>query len=281
MLKELVQQRQLLQDLIDVGPCLQILANLCEKSQDHPMIVEHLMAARDRVIAAAAAATAELQAIDIKISAIGMKMKLNPDRIDACRIEITDQQIAAVSSRLSRAATWKRPAAVIGSWPVWTQYLVSADIIYVLATDQAVIQETQAMFNPEFSSRIRFSLLQDHDLSSLPVGQFAVMLSWDYLTGVSWNNLVKYLTQVRACLCPGGKFIFNFCDAESVVGAALAESQAQSYQPRSEVAALARDLGFSVEIITAGSNLTWAELTAPGSVESIKLHPTQSTAFAR
>jgi len=179
-----------------------------------------------------------------------------------------------VKQRLAIYTNWQYPALEIGCRDgEWTQYLVAADPLYIMDRHQEFLDNTAAQFNTTFQNRLRKYRLVKNDLNNLPVGQFGFVLSWNFFNYVSLDTITHMLDNIRELLRPGGVFMFSYNDGDTPDGAAMADSQVQTYMPKSILLPTCRAAGFEVlaEYDFEG-RATWLELKRPGTLQTVKAH---------
>ena len=180
----------------------------------------------------------------------------------------------AVQQRLTFYTSWKYPALELGCRDgEWTRHMVAADPLYVMDRYQEFLNNTNEQFLPEYQSRLRKYLLVNNDLNNLPKGQFGFIFSWNFFNYVSLDTITHMLPEIYNLMRPGGVFMFSYNDGDTPTGAAMSDSQVQTYLPKSILLPTCRAAGF--EILAEHDYETrahWLEIKKPGTLHTVKAH---------
>lgn len=190
------------------------------------------------------------------------------------KINISPDVEQDIKQRILLYTSWRYPGLEIGCRDgEWTQFMVASDPLYVMDRHKEFLDSTLSLFSPEYQRRLRPYQLVDHDLSALPDNQFGFVFSWGYFNYVSIDTIKKYLQQIYVKLRPGGIFMFSYNDGDTPAGAALAETFAQTYMPKSMLMTLVQSMGFEpVADFDCDGNVSWLEIRKPGVLHTSKAH---------
>ena len=189
-------------------------------------------------------------------------------------LPLTPEIEQAVQQRLAFYTNWKYPALELGCRDgEWTRYLVAADPLYVMDRYQGFLDNTTSQFPPEYQNRLRKYLLVNNNLNTLPQGQFGFIFSWNFFNYMSLDTITHLLPNIYDLMRPGGVFLFSYNDGDTPTGAAMANSQSQTYLPKSILLPTCRAAGF--EILAEYDYETrahWLEIKKPGTLHTVKAH---------
>jgi SAM-dependent methyltransferase len=221
--------------------------------------------------------------------------KLNKDIMQAANIFSADEYLHSVNADLnavqnvrqlpitaeiqteleliiSNYNSWQYPSLEINAVThQWTAHMVSGDPLYILAQHQELLDSIISTFPIDYQRRVRPYLMQGADLSFLPQEQFGFVLVWNHFNYFNLSQIQQHLESILRVLRPGGVLMFSYNDADTVIGARMAENHNMSYAPYSLVFPLLQHMGF--EIIRhqhRESNLSWFEVRRPGCLTTIK-----------
>lgn len=169
---------------------------------------------------------------------------------------------------------WRYPGLEIGCRDgEFTKHLVGCDPLYITDVHQEFLDSTMNSHTAEYQRRLRPYLIQNSDMSKLPVGQFGFVFSWNFFNYLSLDSMNKYLTQCFELMRPGGVIMFSYNNADLASPAAYADSYFMSYAPKSELIPLCEKIGFEVISTTdIEPAISWAELRKPGDLKLVKAH---------
>jgi SAM-dependent methyltransferase len=187
---------------------------------------------------------------------------------------ISDEVKQEIASRINLYTKWQYPALEIGCRDgEWTQYMVSADPLYIVDHYREFTDSATENFPEEYRRRIRVYLTEDHNLSVLPQNQFSFVFCWNFLNYRSLDTVKEYLKEVKTLLRPGGTFMFSYNDGDRPAGAGMAENFFMSYMPKSMLIPLCESLGYEVvNDASRAMNVSWLEIRRPGILETTKAH---------
>lgn len=181
-----------------------------------------------------------------------------------------------IQSKIFLYTDWKYPALEIGCCDGdWTQFMIAADPLYITDRYPEFLEITSSKFNSAYQNRLRKYELKNHNLSIFPYNQFSFIFSWDYFTFISMDTMKVYLKQIFQLLRPGGVFMCNYNDGDTVNGAANAEMFYQTYMPKSILISMIESMGFETIATIDGDkdiNVSWIEIKKPGILHTIKSH---------
>ena len=157
----------------------------------------------------------------------------------------------------------------------WTEYMVSADPLYIVDIHQEFLTSTVRKFEQAYQTRIRPYLINDlvfndHILEKLPQSQFGFVFAWDVFTFFPADYFEKYLESIYQVLKPGGCVLFNYNNCENFFCAQYAETGFQSWMPKYLLEKIVKKLNFTVESFNSNKNIYWTILRKPGSLQTVK-----------
>jgi SAM-dependent methyltransferase len=179
-----------------------------------------------------------------------------------------------INNAIDLYVDWRYPGLEIGCRDgEYTKQMVGCDPLYIADVHQEFLDSTLSKHTPEYQRRLRPYLLNDMDLSALPVGQFGFIFSWNFFNYLTLESIRKYLTQCHELLRPGGAMMFSYNNADMPAPAAYADSYFMSYAPKSQVIPMCEELGFTVVSSTdLEPAVSWMELRKTGELKMIKAH---------
>jgi len=248
-------------------------------------VIDHLQTVKDALSYNRDMYDAMIAELNFKISQEGQKffgenykLELKYDAVENIRkirvLPLSDEIHSEILNRIRIHTSWQYPALEIGCRDgEWTQYMVSADPLYIVDHYREFTDSATASFTEEYRRRIRVYLTPDHDLSVLPKNQFSFILCWNFLNYRSMDTFKEYLKQAFELLRPGGVFLFSFNDGDRPAGAGYTENFFMSYMPKSLLIPLCESLGFEVVSDQAREMaISWLEVRKPGELKTVKAH---------
>ena len=299
-LSELITLKNHLQDRVNIGPAVQVVAELRDRIAAIPGLVniddaqtveyiQHLAIRYDSIITQLRSACADLES---HTGRIGLAISDGAQRLFSqnCDLEenygtpadiLANRQLtipadvrSEIQQRLIKFTDWKYPALEIGcSTGEWTAHMVAADPLYIMDRHREFLDVAASQFPTVYQRRLRPYQLIDHDLSPLPRNQFGMVFSWNYFNYISMETMKRYLRQLFHILRPGGVFMFTYNNGDTPQGADMAERSAQSYLPLSFITALSNGLGYEIQDHhDYPGYVSWVELRRPGTLATVKRH---------
>lgn len=195
---------------------------------------------------------------------------------DHRKITVHQDTEQLIKQRIMLYTNWRYPALEIGCRQgEWTQYMVSADPLYIMAQFPEFLKTTNEVFPSQYQNRLRKYLIntKTHDFGALPQGQMGFIFSWDYFNYISLDTFTQAIKQIQSLLRPGGVFLFSYNDGDTSAGMGMAESMAQTYLPKSLLIPTCQSVG--LEIVSeqnVDTNIHWLEVKKPGSLHTVKAH---------
>lgn len=178
--------------------------------------------------------------------------------------------------RMITYTDWRYPGMVIRpAHCLGLESLVALDPLYLVDTNQDLLDPVTELFTPEYQRRLRYYVIDEYTQQdifwNLPVQQFGVVYAFRYFEFKPWEVLQQYLTEIFALLRPGGSLLFSFNDCDHWRGVGITEHHFCCYTPGRLVREHARKLGYEITYQhhdDAGT--TWLELQKPGMLDSIR-----------
>jgi len=189
-------------------------------------------------------------------------------------LPITKDIETVVQQRLMFYTNWKYPALELGCRDgEWTRHMVAADPLYVMDRYREFLDNTNKQFLPEYQNRLRKYLLVNNDLNNLPKRQFGFIFSWNFFNYISLDTITHMLPELYELMRPGGVFMFSYNDGDTPTGAAMSDSQVQTYLPKSILLPTCQAAGFEIlsEYDYEG-RVHWLEIKKPGLLHTVKAH---------
>ena len=178
--------------------------------------------------------------------------------------------------RLITYTDWRYPGMVMRpAHCPGLENLVALDPLYLVDTDQALLDPVASLFTPEYQRRLRYYVIdecaQQNIFWNLPAQQFGFVYAFRYFEFKPWEVLQQYLSEIFALLRPGGSLLFSFNDCDHWRAVALTEHHFCCYTPGRLIRAHVQKLGFEI-IYDHNDHATtsWLELRKPGTLDSIR-----------
>ena len=178
--------------------------------------------------------------------------------------------------RLITYTDWRYPGMVIRpAHSPGLESLVALDPLYLVDTDQALLDPVTCLFTPEYQRRLRYYVIDEYTqqniFCNLPVQQFGLVYAFQYFEFKPWEVLQQYLDEIFALLRPGGSLLFSFNDCDHWRAVGLTEHHFCCYTPGRLIRAHAKKLGFEITYDHHDhANTSWLELRKPGMLDSIR-----------
>jgi SAM-dependent methyltransferase len=140
-----------------------------------------------------------------------------------------------------------------------------------MSQHQELLDATIGTFTEDYQRRICPYLMKGADLSFLPQEQFGFVLVWNYFNYLNMAQIQQHLESMLKILRPGGVLMFSYNNADTVIGARMAENNIMSYAPYSLIFPLLQHLGLAIiRHQQRDSNVSWFEVRRPGVLTTIK-----------
>lgn len=173
--------------------------------------------------------------------------------------------------RLQLYPNWLYPGLVLRpAHAPWIEDLVALDPLYLVDTDQRLLEPTTKWFTPEYQNRLRRYAINETDRNRLlfwnfPKDVFGFVYAFNFFHFKPFDLLQSYLGEIYTLLRPGGTLMLNFNDCDYQGAVKLCEHHFCCYTPGRLVRQHAEAVGY---IITHShydeSGTSWLELTKPG-----------------
>ena len=202
------------------------------------------------------------------------------------RLTIDDDSNLTLRTRLRNYTDWRLPGMIIRpGQESFIEELVPLDPLYVVDTDQQLIDPAVMAFNETYRARLRQYVLDedcDQILVDLPDNQFGLIFAYNYFNFKPMELIRQYITEAYQKLRAGGTLIMTYNNCDQAHGVALAEQNFMCYTPGSEILKTAESVGFDVTYQHTGlGDLAWIELQRPGKISSLRGGQTLAKIVAR
>lgn len=178
-------------------------------------------------------------------------------------------------SRIKLYTSFKWPALEIrpGFGEV-TEGLVACDPLYLVDTDDGLLQPVKKMWTPEYQRRIRYYIIDESAkqiFNQLPKQQFGIIVTVNFFNFRPLSLIKRYLQELFSLLKPGGALIFTYNNCDYPIGVDNFENSYYCYTPGHQVVELAKQTGFRIAAnFDLENNVSWLELQRPGKLTSIR-----------
>ena len=178
--------------------------------------------------------------------------------------------------RLITYTDWRYPGMVLRpAHCPGLESLVALDPLYLIDTDQALLDTVTTLFTPEYQRRLRYYVINEYTQQdifwNLPSQQFGFVYAFRYFEFKPWEVLQQYLDEIFSLLRPGGSLLFSFNDCDHWRAVALTENHFCCYTPGRLIRAHVKKLGFEITYDhNDHSTTSWMELRKPGMLDSIR-----------
>jgi len=177
--------------------------------------------------------------------------------------------------RMITYTDWRYPGMVIRpAHCLGLESLVALDPLYLVDTDQSLLDPVTRLFTPEYQRRLRYYVINEYTQQdifwNLPMQQFGFVCAFRYFEFKPWEVLQQYLDEIFALLRPGGTLLFSFNDCDNWRAVGLTEHHFCCYTPGRLVREHSRKLGYEITHEHDDAGTTWLELRKPGTLDSIR-----------
>lgn len=199
-----------------------------------------------------------------------------PDHILARSPVLTSEAIAYLGGRIRRFGDWRYPGMIVRPGDEsWVEDLVACDPLYIVDTNQDLMEPIKKRFNPIYVNRLRFYVIQESTRGNmfykLPQSQIGYCLIYNFFNYKPMEMINHYLEEIFRLIKPGGtvSFTFNNCDLPG--GVELFERRFMCYTPGKLLLAMCERLGYEIQhTYQIDSASTWVELKKPGELTSLR-----------
>lgn len=181
-----------------------------------------------------------------------------------------------LQSRIQMNSNWQHAGAVIRpGLETWINHIVGCDPMYVIDTDQDLLDPVKRNFNESYLNRLRFYRIDESDqpgmLDRLPDRQFGFVLIYNFFHYKPFDVIKNYITEIDKKLAPGGCLAFTFNDCDRWGGVENAERSFMCYTPGRLIRGWCENLGLEiVNYYIIDNSLTWIETRKPGTYNSLR-----------
>lgn len=181
-----------------------------------------------------------------------------------------------VQGRIKTKTDWKRPGLILRpGLEDWIDDVVALDPLYLVDVDHALLEPAVNRFNPQFQRRLRKYIIKESSdeemMSSIPNGQFGLVVAYNFFNYKPFEMVKKYLTEIYNKLVPGGVLTMTYNDCDRFGGVDLCERFFMCYTPGTMIKALAENIGFTINLTyNIDAACTWMELSKPGTKVSLR-----------
>lgn len=192
------------------------------------------------------------------------------------RLAISSEDFELMYGHLLNYVDWKVPGMILRpGLEKWIEHLVPLDPLYVVDTDQELLDPAVKQFTIEYQQRLRQYVIKDTErtsiLGALPDNQFGFVFAYNYFNYKPMEVFKRYLKEIFDKLRPGGIFMFTYNDGDWAHGAGLAERNFMCYTPGRMIENEAMLLGFEVVYKHHGlGDINWLEIKKPGDIQSLR-----------
>lgn len=218
-----------------------------------------------------------LDEIESDIAAIAKNYNIDISSPDRKYIKFYDSIVFDnIISKIQNYSSWLYPGLLLGSYHnEWINAMVSSDPLYLVGDNFYTLT---SVYTSQYQQRLRMYTFDQFD--SLPPNQFGLISSWDYFNFTSIEKFEFLLEKCIRLLRPGGTLIFSYNDGDIPQIARLIQDGFLSYNTNRNVTQLCLKYGYEItNFSTVETNdvvfpfLSWAEIKKPGTLDTIKLHP--------
>ena len=192
------------------------------------------------------------------------------------KLAIDPEDHEVMYGHLLNYTDWRLPGMIIRpGLEKWIEHLVPLDPLYVVDTNDELLEPAVSQFTVEYQRRLRRYTIIDSERTSifgqLPDNQFGFVFAYNYFNYKPIEVIKRYLKELFGKLRPGGVFMFTYNDCDWSHGTALAEKKFMCYTPSRIIEHEAMLVGFEIVYKHRGlGNINWLELKRPGDVVSYR-----------
>lgn len=200
----------------------------------------------------------------------------SPDYKLSRTLNITAGDNESILGRVLRWSDWQYPGMIVGAMQAdWITHLVGLDPLYVVDTDQALIDPAVQRFKPQYQQRLRSYVVPERQprqlLEALPDAQFSLVFAYNFFHYRPFELICKWASEIFYKLRPGGTFFFTFNDCDRAHAVSLTERHFMCYTPGHRVLQHLREAGFEIVDHTHGEgDLDWIEARRPGQLHTMR-----------
>lgn len=205
--------------------------------------------------------------------------------------DINDETYKVIKSRIFVNSDFRYPVLQFGcntSSEKLTRDLVSNDPMYMCDFSADSIDYVAKQFNPEFRHKVRKYVIQDGSFSTLPQGQFGLILSWMIFNYADLSMIRAYLQKMLHLLRAGGVHIFSYNNCEFYESYKVADAGWMSYVTKTSIIELCKELGYEIvntyDVHHGRYNyerVSWIEIKKPGDLTSLKQRQVVGTVITK
>lgn len=181
-----------------------------------------------------------------------------------------------VTARIRLNGDWQHAGMIVRPGREdWIDLLVGCDPLYLVDTDQDLLQPAVLRFNDQYQRRLRTYTVNERNtgavLQQLPDSQFAFCLAYNFFNFKPLEVITQYLSELYHKIKPGGCLAFTFNDGDRAGAVELAERHYAFYTPGRMVYQHLRQLGFVVkQQYKIDAAVSWVEVQKPGVLSSLR-----------
>lgn len=202
-------------------------------------------------------------------------------------LHMTTADHEAVLGRVLRWSDWQYPGMIIGAGRAdWITHLVGLDPLYLVDTDQALLDPAVFRFKPQYQQRMRTYVVPERQprpiLAALPDGQFSLVFAYNFFHYRPFELVCKWLSEIFYKLRPGGTLFFTFNDCDWAHAVALTERHFMCYTPGHRIVQHLSGVGFHIQEHTRGEgDVYWIEARRPGELTTMRAGQNLAKIIAR
>ncbi len=246
--------------------------NILERITDFEITMDRVREAIDQTIQ-------HLEASYYESSEILYQHMMEHDTVEhtlSRRFALTETAKNFITARVQMHGNWQHAGMIIRpGHEEWITMLVGCDPLYLVDNNTELLEPAVLRFNDQYQRRLRTYAVSEQNnsspLRSLPDGQFAYCLAYNFFNFKPESVIVDYLTDLYKKLKPGAQAAFTFNDGDLSGAVDLAERHYAFYTPGRKIYQHIQDLGFVIKqkyIIDAAC--VWVEIQKPGELVSLR-----------